>query len=84
VGRRPQDDQNLHSTVGYNTFDFGFRYAHAVFSKMATLRFTTNNITDTRYYSTISAGDITGTNASANTAHLGSPRTISTSLQFAF
>jgi len=84
VGRRPQDDQNFHSTVGYNTFDFGFRYAHAVFSKMATLRFTTNNITDTRYYSTISAGDITGTNASANTAHLGSPRTISTSLQFAF
>jgi iron complex outermembrane receptor protein len=84
VGRRPQDDQNLHSTVGYNTFDFGFRYSHRVFSKMATLRFTTNNITDTHYYSTISAGDITGTNASANTAHLGSPRTISTSLQFAF
>jgi iron complex outermembrane receptor protein len=84
VGRRPQDDQNLHSTVGYNTFDFGFRYSHKLFSKMATLRFTTNNITDTRYYSTISAGDITGTNASANTAHLGSPRTVSTSLQFAF
>jgi iron complex outermembrane receptor protein len=84
VGRRPQDDQNLHSTIGYNTFDFGFRYSHTVFSKMATLRFTTDNITDTRYYSTISAGDITGTNASANTAHLGSPRTISTSLQFTF
>jgi iron complex outermembrane receptor protein len=84
VGKRPQDDQNLHTTTGYNTFDFGFRYVHPVFTKLATLRFTCNNITDTRYYSTISAGDITGTNASSNTAHLGSPRTISTSLQFAF
>jgi len=84
VGKRPQDDQNLHTTTGYNTFDFGFRYSHAFFAKLATLRFTCNNITDTRYYSTISAGDITGTNASSNTAHLGTPRTISTSLQFAF
>ena len=84
VGKRPQDDQNLHTTTGYNTFDFGFRYAHPVFTKLATLRFTCDNITDTRYYSTIAAGDITGSNASANVAHLGSPRTISTSLQFAF
>ncbi|HEY1745105.1 MAG TPA: TonB-dependent receptor, partial [Granulicella sp.] len=84
VGKRPQDDQNLHTTTGYNTFDFGFRYSHTLFTKLATLRFTCNNITDTRYYSTISAGDITGTNASNNTAHLGTPRTISTSLQFAF
>ena len=84
VGKRPQDDQNLHTTTDYNTFDFGFRYAHPLFTKLATLRFTCNNITDTRYYSTISAGDITGANASANVAHLGSPRTISSSLQFAF
>ncbi|SNS96970.1 iron complex outermembrane recepter protein [Granulicella rosea] len=84
VGKRPQDDQNLHTTTGYNTFDFGFRYSHAIFTRLATLRFTCNNITDTRYYSTIAAGDITGTNASANTAHLGTPRTISSSLQFAF
>jgi iron complex outermembrane receptor protein len=84
VGRRPQDDENLHSTVGYNTFDLGFRYSRVVLSKLMTLRFTTDNITNTRYYSTIAAGDITGTNASSNTAHLGSPRTISTSLQIAF
>jgi iron complex outermembrane recepter protein len=84
LGRRPQDDQNLHTTPGFSTFDFGFRYAHPLFDKMATLRFTCNNITDTRYYSTIAAGDITGANASANVAHIGSPRTISTSLQFAF
>ena len=83
-GKRPQDDQNLHTSPGYNTFDFGFRYAHVVLTKLATLRFTCDNITDTRYYSTIAAGDITGTNASANVAHLGSPRTISSSLQFAF
>ena len=84
IGARPQDDENLHSTLGYNMFDFGFRYAHPLFTKLATLRFTCNNITDTRYYSTIAAGDITGTNASANTAHLGSPRTISTSLEISF
>ena len=84
TGKRPQDDENLHTTTGFNTFDFGFRYAHPVFTKIATLRFTCDNITNTRYYSTIAAGDITGTNASSNTAHLGVPRTISTSLQFAF
>jgi iron complex outermembrane receptor protein len=83
-GRRPQDDENLHATGGFNTFDLGFRYSHTIFTKLATLRFTTNNLTDVHYYSTIAAGDITGTNASSNTAHLGSPRTISTSLQFAF
>jgi iron complex outermembrane receptor protein len=84
VGQRPQDDQNLHTTTAYNTFDFGFRYAHPFFRKVATLRFTCDNITDTRYYSTIAAGDITGTNASANVAHFGSPRSLSSSLQFAF
>lgn len=82
--QRPQDDENLHTSPGFNTFDFGFRYTRPVFEKVATLRFTCNNITNTRYYSTIAAGDITGTNASSNTAHLGTPRTISTSLQFAF
>jgi iron complex outermembrane receptor protein len=84
VGRRPQDDENLHSTNGYSIYDLGFRYSHPLFSKLATLRFTSNNLTNVRYYSTIAAGDITGTNASSNTAHLGTPRTISTSLQFAF
>lgn len=84
IGARPQDDQNLHTTPGSSVFDFGFRYAHPLFTKLATLRFTCNNVTDTRYYSTIAAGDITGSNASANTAHLGSPRTISTSLEISF
>ncbi len=84
LGARPQDDQNLHTTPGASVFDFGFRYAHPLFTKLATLRFTCNNVTDTRYYSTIAAGDITGSNASANTAHFGSPRTISTSLEISF
>ncbi|WP_213805889.1 TonB-dependent receptor [Granulicella sp. dw_53] len=84
VGRRPQDDENLHSTSGYNVYDLGFRYSHMIFTKLATLRFTGNNIGNVHYYSTIAAGDITGTNASSNTAHFGAPRTISTSLQFAF
>jgi iron complex outermembrane receptor protein len=84
IGARPQDDENLHFTGGYNTFDFGFRYSRTIFTKLATLRFTADNLGDTHYYSSIGAGDITGTNASSNTAHLGPPRTISTSLQFAF
>jgi iron complex outermembrane recepter protein len=84
TGRRTQDDENLNSTEGFNTFDLGFRYSRTLFSKLATLRFTSNNISNVRYYSTIAAGDITGTNASSNTAHLAPPRTISTSLQFAF
>jgi iron complex outermembrane receptor protein len=84
TGSRPQDDENLHSTPGFNTFDVGFRYSHPLFGELATLRFTTNNITNTRYYSTIAPGDITGTNASSNTAFTGAPRTISTSLQFSF
>jgi len=83
-GQRVQDDENLHTTPGYNTFDLGFRYSHMIFAKLATLRFTSNNIGNVRFYSTIGPGDITGTNASSNTAHLGPPRTISTSLQFAF
>ncbi|MBB6144425.1 iron complex outermembrane receptor protein [Silvibacterium bohemicum] len=84
TGRRIQDDENLHFTNGFNTFDVGFRYSHILFTKLATLRFGSQNIGNSHYYSTISAGDITGTNASSNTAHLGAPRTIATSLQIAF
>ncbi len=82
-GQRPQDDENLHTTPGSSEFDLGFRYSLPLFDRLATLRFNTQDITDTHYFSTIAAGDITGTNASSNTAHLGLPRTISTSLQFA-
>lgn len=85
IGQRPQDDENLHTTPGSNEFDLGFRFTHTIFfEKLATLRFNCQNIGNTHYYSTIAAGDITGTNASSNVAHLGLPRTISTSLQFAF
>ncbi|MDW5265594.1 MULTISPECIES: TonB-dependent receptor [Acidobacteriaceae] len=84
IGRRPQDDENLHFTNGYNTFDFGLRYSHRVLSKQTTWRVASNNITNTRYYSTLGPGDITGTNASSNTAHLGEPRTVAASMQIAF
>jgi iron complex outermembrane receptor protein len=83
-GSRPQDDENLNTTPGFNTFDLGFRYAHRVGPTTAILRFNADNLGNVRYYSTIGPGDITGTNASANTAHLGTPRTIATSLQFGF
>jgi iron complex outermembrane receptor protein len=84
VGRRPQDDENLHFTSGYSTFDFGLRYSRQVLSKLTTWRVAANNITDTHYYSTIGPGDITGTNASSNTAFLGVPRTVAASVQIAF
>ena len=81
VGERPQDDENLHYTPKYQTFDLGFRYGHLIGSKLATLRFSANNLANVHYYST---GDITGTNASSNMAQMGAPRTIATSLQISF
>jgi iron complex outermembrane recepter protein len=84
VGERPQDDENLHYTPKYQTFDLGFRYGHLIGSKLATLRFTANNLANVHYYSTIGPGDITGTNTSSNMAQMGAPRTIATSLQISF
>jgi iron complex outermembrane recepter protein len=84
TGSRPQDDENLYSTPGFNTFDLGFRYPHTLFTKLATLRFTTNNFTNTRYYSTIAPVDLTGVISNGNTAFTGAPRTISSSLEFSF
>ncbi len=84
IGRRPQDDENRNYTGSFNTFDLGFRIGRQILSKRATLRFTAYNLGNVRYYSTISPGDITGTNAGSNTAFLGAPRTVSSSLQFAF
>ena len=81
---RPQDDENLHTTGAFSTFDFGLRYAHLVLGRTATWRVNANNVTNTEYYSTIGPGDITGTNASSNTAHLGAPRTIAASVQITF
>jgi iron complex outermembrane recepter protein len=84
VGARPQDDENLHTTPGYTTFNFGLRYTRRFHGKEVTWRVASNNITNTRYYSTIEPGDITGTNASANTAHLGPPRTVAATMQMSF
>jgi iron complex outermembrane receptor protein len=84
TGERPQDDENLYSTPAFNTFDVGFRYSHTLFTKLATLRFTTNNFTNTRYYSTIAPVDLTGVISNGNTAFTGAPRTISSSLEFSF
>jgi iron complex outermembrane receptor protein len=84
TGRRPQDDENLHFTGGFNTFDLGLRYTHMVLNKATTWRVSSNNITNARFYSTIAPGDITGTNASSNSAYLGNPRMLAASMQVAF
>ena len=84
VGARPANDENLQFTPHFDTLNLGLRYGRVIGSKRATFRFTANTLGNVRYYSTISPGDITGTNAGSNTAFLGTPRTIATSLQFAF
>jgi iron complex outermembrane receptor protein len=84
TGRRPQDDENLHYTLGFSTFDFGLRYTHTLLSKTTVWRVASNNVTDTHYYSTILPGDITGTGVATNTALLGNPRTYQASMQVVF
>jgi iron complex outermembrane receptor protein len=84
VGRRPIDDINSAYTPGYNVVDLGLRYARPVMNRMTTWRLTINNVTDVHYWSTLGPGNITGTNVGSYTAHLGSPRTISASMEVAF
>jgi iron complex outermembrane receptor protein len=84
VGRRPIDDINSAWTPAYNVVDLGFRYAHPIMNRMTTWRLTVNNVTDVHYWSTLGPGNITGTNVGSYTAHLGSPRTISASMEVAF
>jgi iron complex outermembrane recepter protein len=84
VGRRPIDDANTAWTATYNVVDAGARYAHALGRTVATWRLNVNNLGDTHYWSTLGPGNITGTSVGSYTAHLGSPRAVSASMEVAF
>jgi iron complex outermembrane receptor protein len=84
VGRRPIDDLNTAYTPAYHVVDLGARYARAVGRTFATWRVNVNNIADIHYWSTLGPGNITGTSIGSYTAHLGSPRTVSASMEVAF
>jgi iron complex outermembrane receptor protein len=84
VGRRPIDDLNTAWTPHYHVVDVGARYAHALGRSVATWRLAINNVGDTHYWSTLGPGNITGTTVGSYTAHLGSPRTVSASMEVAF
>ena len=59
------------------------RYSFDAWSHNLTARFQVVNVTDTRYYVSIADGAIVGS-PGANTAYLGTPRTFTASLDFAF
>ena len=84
VGERPIDDVNTQYAPAYNVVDAGARYAHALKSTVATFRLNVNNIGNVHYWSTLGPGNITGTNVGSYTAHLGSPRTVTLSMELAF
>ena len=84
VGRRPIDDENTSYTPGYNVVDAGVRYAHPLKGVATTWRLNMNNIGNAHYWSTLGPGNITGTNVGSYTAHLGQPRTVAASMEFAF
>ena len=84
VGRRPIDDINSSYTHKYNVIDFGARYKRTILNRVTTWRIAVNNMADVHYWSTLGPGNITGTNVGSYTAHLGSPRTIAASMEFAF
>jgi iron complex outermembrane receptor protein len=84
VGRRPIDDLNTAWTPAYNVVDLGARYAHALGRTVSTWRLNVNNIANVHYWSTLGPGNITGTAVGSYTAHLGSPRTVSASLEVSF
>jgi iron complex outermembrane recepter protein len=84
VGQRPLDDINSTYTAAYNVLDLGARYTTVVFGKMATLRLTATNITDTHYWSTLGPGSITGQSTGSYLGHLGEPRLLTASVRFEF
>jgi iron complex outermembrane receptor protein len=83
-GRRPIDDINSTWTSAYHIVDLGLRYSHALINRAVTWRAGVNNVADVHYWSTLGPGNITGTNVGSYTAHLGSPRTVSVSMEVAF
>ena len=80
-GERAATDTNKSFAPQYATLDVGVRYATRVWRHAVIARLGAANVTDTRYYSSITDGTIVGS-PGANTAYFGAPRTVLASLEF--
>lgn len=77
---RAATNTNNSFAPSYTTLDAGLRYSTAYSGHHATARLQMLNVTDTRYYSSIADGNIVGS-PGANTAYLGTPRTLMASFE---
>lgn len=80
---RAATNTNNSFAPAFATLDLGLRYSASYFHRYATARFQVINVTDTHYYASIADGTIVGS-PGANTAYLGTPRTILASLEIDF
>ena len=80
-GPRATTTSNVSFAPAYVTFDLGIRDSITVLRHAVIARLGAINVGDVKYYSSIGVGNISGA-AGANTAYLGTPRTILASLEF--
>ena len=79
-GPRAATTANISFAPASVTFDVGIRDSITVLHRAVIARLGAVNVGDVRYYSSIGVGNISGA-AGANTAYLGTPRTVLASLE---
>ena len=79
-GPRATTTTNVSFVPSNVTFDVGIRDSITVLHRVVTARLGAINVGDVKYYSSIGVGNISGA-AGANTAYLGTPRTVLASLE---
>ena len=86
TGKRAGDAENSTWAAEYATLDLGVRYVTQIQGKETTWRITANNVTDERYWASVMPSNINGGGSGSivNTAYLGTPREIITSLEVKF
>jgi iron complex outermembrane recepter protein len=80
---RAATNTNNSYAPAYATLDLGVRYSTIIMGHPTTARLQAINVTGTNYYVSIADGNIVGMSG-ANTAYLGTPRTIVGSLEMDF
>lgn len=81
---RAATNTNNSFAPSYATFDAGVRYATSLLEHhQAVLRLQVQNIGDKRYYASIADGNIVGS-PGANTAYVGTPRSVMASLELTY
>ena len=80
---RAATNTNLSYASSFVTLDLGARYSTPVVGHKATFRLQVINVTNQSYYVSVADGNIVGS-PGANTAYLGTPRTIQASLELDF